>query len=101
MDQGRSTATERTGQRKYLGWIVAAAIVTFALAGDPTCPSDVDNNATVGTSDLLQVLADWGPCPSASVVATTYNRWRPLRIRRISAIGVGEWPRDLDHVRAV
>ena len=26
------------------------------------CPWDLDNNGTVGVSDLLALLADWGPC---------------------------------------
>ena len=68
---------------KYTGWLVALAIVTLALAGDPTCPSDLNGDGNVATADLLQLYdlggglimvggSDWGPCPSASVVATTY-----------------------------
>jgi hypothetical protein len=30
--------------------------------GGPTCPSDVDGDGTVAFSDLLAVIADWGPC---------------------------------------
>ncbi len=26
------------------------------------CPADFDNNGTVGASDLLALLANWGPC---------------------------------------
>ena len=54
---------------KHLGWIVAAALVMLALAGDPMCPSDVDNNGNVGTTDLLQVLADWRPCLAPRVIS--------------------------------
>ena len=54
--------------KTYLGWIVAALIVTFALAGDPTCPSDLNSDGTVATADLLQLLSAWGPCPSPPTV---------------------------------
>lgn len=27
------------------------------------CPADFDSNGTVGISDLLALLANWGPCP--------------------------------------
>ena len=27
------------------------------------CPADFDENGNVGVSDLLAVLANWGPCP--------------------------------------
>ncbi len=27
------------------------------------CPADFDSSGTVGTSDLLALLANWGPCP--------------------------------------
>lgn len=30
--------------------------------GGPACPSDVDGDGTVAFSDLLAVIADWGPC---------------------------------------
>ena len=26
-------------------------------------PADFDGNGTVGASDLLALLANWGPCP--------------------------------------
>lgn len=45
-------------------------ITLLALAVGGTCPSDVNNDGTVGIQDFLQVLSDWGPCPSASVVAS-------------------------------
>ncbi|MCH8824837.1 MAG: hypothetical protein IH984_15175 [Planctomycetes bacterium] len=28
------------------------------------CPADLDGNGTVGTSDLLILFANWGPCPA-------------------------------------
>ena len=43
-------------------------IVALAFAAGGTCPSDVNNDGTVGINDFLQVLAAWGPCPNASVV---------------------------------
>ena len=36
--------------------------------GDP-CPSDIDDDGMVGITDFLQLLGDWGPCPSSRVVA--------------------------------
>ena len=63
----------KTHAMKYLGWIVAAAVVTFALAGDPTCPSDVNDDQDVGTSDLLQVQADWRPCPSPPIAIDIFS----------------------------
>ena len=33
-------------------------------AGD--CPADLDNNGSVGASDLLALLASWGPCKGCS-----------------------------------
>ena len=44
-------------------------IIALAFAAGGTCPSDVNNDGTVGINDFLQVLGDWGPCPNASVVA--------------------------------
>ena len=46
---------------------IAVAVLAGAIAGG-TCPSDVNNDGTVGIQDFLQVLGDWGPCPSAQVV---------------------------------
>ena len=46
---------------------IAVAVLAGAVAGG-TCPSDVNNDGTVGIQDFLQVLSDWGPCPSATVV---------------------------------
>lgn len=45
--------------RRSFGWGAAlAASLTFSAAG--FCPSDVDGNGSVGVTDLLEVLADWG-----------------------------------------
>jgi hypothetical protein len=48
--------------------LVAAGATIWAArpteAGPTECPSDVDNDGNVGILDFLQVLADWGPCPS-------------------------------------
>ena len=54
---------------KYAGWIVAALVVTLALAGDPTCPADVDGNGSVDVGDLLAVLGAWGctTCPAEDI----------------------------------
>ncbi len=29
----------------------------------PACPADFDDDGNVGVSDLLVLLANWGPCP--------------------------------------
>ena len=34
----------------------------FDAAAPGTCPWDLDDNASVGASDLLSLLASWGPC---------------------------------------
>ncbi len=47
--------------------LVIVALLAFAAGG--TCPSDVNNDGTVGINDFLQLLGDWGPCPNARVVA--------------------------------
>ena len=76
------------------GWIVAALIVTLALAGDPTCPSDVDGDNNVGTTDLLQMLGDWGPCPSPPQVIQIDTRadTQVLRLWSDGRIECGEQP---------
>ncbi len=42
------------------GWRPAEA----GVPGPTECPSDVDNDGNVGVLDFLQVLAEWGPCPT-------------------------------------
>ena len=49
-------------------------IIALAFAAGGTCPSDVNNDGTVGINDFLAVLAAWGPCPNATVVATDFNQ---------------------------
>ena len=34
----------------------------FDAAGTPACPWDLDDNAVVGITDFLALLASWGPC---------------------------------------
>ena len=34
----------------------------FDTVGPGMCPWDLDANGTVGVSDLLSLLASWGPC---------------------------------------
>ncbi len=46
--------------------LAIVALLAFAAGG--TCPSDVNNDGTVGINDVLAVLAAWGPCPQAKVV---------------------------------
>lgn len=33
---------------------------------DQLCPADLDGDCSVGTSDLLLLLASWGPCPGCA-----------------------------------
>ena len=44
------------------------AITLLAIAVGGACPSDVNNDGSVGIQDFLQVLSAWGPCPNATVV---------------------------------
>ena len=44
-------------------------IVLLALAVGGTCPSDVNNDGSVGIQDFLQLLGDWGPCPNPRVIS--------------------------------
>ncbi|MCP3902755.1 MAG: hypothetical protein GY715_03885 [Planctomycetes bacterium] len=30
----------------------------------PPCPWDLNHNGNVDFSDILQVIANWGPCPT-------------------------------------
>ena len=46
--------------------LVIVALLALAVGG--TCPSDVNNDGTVGIVDFLQVLGDWGPCPEPKAV---------------------------------
>ncbi len=52
--------------------LVIVALLAFAAGG--TCPSDVNNDGTVGIQDFLAVLAAWGPCPAPTVIATDFNQ---------------------------
>ena len=44
-------------------------IVALAFAAGGACPSDVNNDGTVGINDFLQLLGDWGPCPAPVIVS--------------------------------
>ena len=46
--------------------LVIVALLAFAAGG--TCPSDVNNDGTVGINDFLQLLSEWGPCPNPTIV---------------------------------
>ena len=50
--------------------LVIVALLAFAAGG--TCPSDVNNDGTVGINDFLQLLGDWGPCPSSKVISMSH-----------------------------
>ena len=51
--------------------LMLIAMLAFAAGG--TCPSDVNNDGTVGINDFLQLLGDWGPCPNATVVDADFQ----------------------------
>ncbi|MEE8153654.1 MAG: hypothetical protein V3T53_01700 [Phycisphaerales bacterium] len=45
----------------------AGIVLLFVVWGtDPGRPPDSDRDGSVGTSDLLALLANWGPCPKWS-----------------------------------
>ena len=45
----------------------ADIVLLFVVWGtDPGGPPDFDGDGSVGTSDLLALLANWGPCPKRS-----------------------------------
>ena len=37
-------------------------LIALAFAAGSTCPSDVNNDGTVGITDFLILLGVWGPC---------------------------------------
>jgi len=69
-------------------------IIALAFAAGGTCPSDVNNDGTVGINDFLAVLAAWGPCPNATVIAMEVDAeiaavaWSDGRVS-VSAINAG------------
>ena len=46
--------------------LMLIAMLAFAAGG--TCPSDVNNDGTVGINDFLQVLGDWGECGEPVII---------------------------------
>ncbi len=44
-------------------WIPGDVFIDDLHFGPPACPWDLDGNGSVGASDLLSLLASWGPCP--------------------------------------
>ena len=57
--------------------VTVVALLAFAAGG--TCPSDVNNDGTVGINDFLAVLAAWGPCPIIVPRSSPWTRPPPLR----------------------
>ncbi len=47
------------------GTVGASDLLALLASWGPCkgCPADFDGNGTVGASDLLALLANWGPCP--------------------------------------
>ena len=61
---GRPTLTTSLGFAIGFGHRQGQGTRAFILEPqDPCCPADLDGNNDVGISDLLILLADWGPCP--------------------------------------
>ena len=61
---GTTTITATSTEEQTL----AALTINFASSGDsdgsgPSCASDVDGNGSIGFSDVLTILSDWGDCP--------------------------------------
>jgi hypothetical protein len=64
----------RVDGNTMVGPAIAQALIDVALANghlpvfldldaEPFCFGDIDADGTVGVTDFLAVLADWGPCP--------------------------------------
>ncbi len=60
MSRGREV---RHVQDKVCSAILLCAQAAYADLGDHPCPWDLDYNGNVGASDLLALIANWGPCP--------------------------------------
>ncbi|MEE9130217.1 MAG: hypothetical protein V3T84_09380 [Phycisphaerales bacterium] len=47
------------------GSVGASDLLSLLVSWGPCkgCPADFDDNGTVGASDLLALLVNWGPCP--------------------------------------
>ncbi|MEE9129229.1 MAG: FG-GAP repeat protein [Phycisphaerales bacterium] len=46
----------------------------FDAAASGMCPWDLDDNGIVGASDLLSLLATWGPCPPKADCPPDFDR---------------------------
>ena len=66
--------------------LIIVALAAFTVGG--TCPSDVNNDGTVGIQDFLQVLAEWGPCPEPSVIAVGGTDPSPVFVVRLWSTGL-------------
>jgi hypothetical protein len=54
----------------YNGPTGADVLLDFAVVFGLPCPPDIDGDLAVGFSDLLVVLAQWGPCPPVCIADT-------------------------------
>ncbi len=53
-------------KHRTLGWLLAAAGAVFTCNAAPAgvgCAPDTDGSGDISVPDLLNVLANWGPCP--------------------------------------
>lgn len=51
-----------TGKTSSNDFIVQFGAIHCLTAGPSSCAADIDNSGTIDVVDLLQLLADWGPC---------------------------------------
>ncbi len=75
--------------------LMLVALIAFAAGG--TCPSDVNNDGTVGINDFLQLLGDWGPCPNATVVGVGAVSLTADVIVRVWSDGLVEFKATVEH----
>ena len=52
------------GLIKFSVVLAIAAVLTPAVGAGVSCPWDLDADGNVGSSDLLTLLAAWGPVPT-------------------------------------
>ncbi len=64
LEHGKPGSAFRLNEPGPGGWTfdVFQELAITLLPPDP-CPADFDGDGNVGVSDLLTLLANWGPCP--------------------------------------
>ena len=54
------------------------------------CPWDLDDNAVVGVSDLLSLLASWGPCPPKGDCPADFDNSNDVGVKDLLML-LGNW----------